>query len=46
MVQGVECRYQSKEVVRERILLFVVIGMVRSKVVVRRLDKARWVGYG
>jgi hypothetical protein len=46
MVQGVECRYQSKEVGRERILSFVVIDMVLSREVVRRLDKGRLAGYG
>ena len=46
MVQGMGYRYQSMEVGRERILSFVVIGMVQSRVVVRRLGKVRWAGYG
>jgi hypothetical protein len=46
MVQGVECRYQSKEVGRERILSFVVIGMAPSRVVVRQLGKGRSAVYG
>ena len=46
MVLGVEYRYRNKEVGQERILSFVVIDMVRSRVVVRRLDKGRLAGYG
>jgi hypothetical protein len=46
MARAVEYRYQSKEVGRERILSFVVIDMVLSREVVRRLDKGRLAGYG